>query len=244
MTSALADQEARHGQLTGSPGGAPVAGGGRFVVSATTKAAASGKDPRGDKNLLFCRKCSSWPCKLGKQGKTYNGAIHVCPSTLDFHHGEYHDTMQISAYTLANMCHIGGCLALPMTETHEKQQKAHDLLMTDGATRSYKEWKTWGAGQHFGRSSAEESVESSSAEEPTEAPKMPLVGESPPPAPPPTSAPAPTPAGGAFRGRPSGARRDDNVGEGRRGRGNTHDGGADSAGSAGNFPNGVRESGL
>ena len=75
----------------------PVAGGGRFVVPATTKAAASGKDPRGDKNLLFCRKCSSWPCRLGKQGKAYNGPIHVCPGTLDFHHGEYHDNTQISA---------------------------------------------------------------------------------------------------------------------------------------------------
>ena len=142
VTSALAEQEARHGQLTGSPGGVPVVGGGRFVVPATTKAAASGKDPRGDKNLLFCRKCSSWPCKLGKQGKPYNGAIHVCPGTLDFHHDEYHDNTQISACTLANTCNIGGCLALPMTKTREKQQTAHDLLMTDGATRSYKEWKT------------------------------------------------------------------------------------------------------
>ena len=113
-----------------------MAGGGRFVVPTATKVTASGKDPRGAKNLLFCRKCSSWPCKLGKQGKTYNGAIHVCPGTLDFHNGEYHDDTLISAFTLANMCHIGGCLALPMTETKEKQQTAHDLLMTDGATRS------------------------------------------------------------------------------------------------------------
>ena len=152
VKAALAEQEARHGALSGSPGGVPVSDGGRFTVPATTKAAASGKDPRGDKNLLYCRKCNGWAVKLGKQGKPFNGTIHVCPGQLDFHHGEYAENTQLHAATLANMCHLGGCLALPMTDTREKQQKAHDLLMADGKTRSYKEWKSWGTSQHFGES--------------------------------------------------------------------------------------------
>ena len=165
LEAADAGEETRHGALSGSPGGAPVGGGTpagpgatgatRFECPSTTKAAASGKDPKGERGT--CRSADaasagSWPVVLGKQGKPFNGQVQSCVGQKDFFHGSYPDDLKIDASVLANMRHMGGCVLLPMTETAEKQKSAHGLLMTDGATRTAKEWKTWGTNQKFDES--------------------------------------------------------------------------------------------
>jgi hypothetical protein len=163
LEAAGADEEAWHSSLSGNPGGVPAGGGtlggpgaagsARFECPSTTKAAASCKDPKGEGNLPFYRRCVSWPVVLGKQGKPFNGQVRSCVGKKGFFHGAYPDDLKIiDTSVLANICQMGGCVLLPMTETVEKQKAAHDLLMANGATRTAEEWKTRSANQKFGES--------------------------------------------------------------------------------------------